>query len=73
MNIRFLEKDKVFVIDTESTSYVMGIAGEEGLLGHLYYGDKIDSSDAPFLWKAPEISLWYIAVLIMTLPPYTSS
>lgn len=54
VNIRFLEKDKVFVIDTESTSYVMGIAGEEGLLGHLYYGDKIDSSDAPFLWKATE-------------------
>ncbi|WP_026663109.1 alpha-galactosidase [Butyrivibrio proteoclasticus] len=54
MDIRFLEKEKVFVIDTENTSYVMGISGEEGLLGHLYYGDKIDSSDAAYLWKTVE-------------------
>ncbi len=54
MNIRFLEKEKVFVIDTKATSYVMGIAGDEGLLGHLYYGDKIDPNDAAFLWKAIE-------------------
>jgi alpha-galactosidase len=54
MNIRFLEKEKVFLIDTKATSYVMGIAGDEGLLGHLYYGDKIDPTDAAFLWKAIE-------------------
>lgn len=54
MDIRFLEKEKVFVIDTENTSYVMGISGEEGLLGHLYYGDKIDSSDVAYLWKTVE-------------------
>lgn len=54
MNIRFLEKEKVFVIDTKATSYVMGIAGDEGLLGHLYYGDKIDPNDAAFLWKTIE-------------------
>ncbi len=54
MDIRFLEKEKVFVIDTENTSYVMGISGEEGLLGHLYYGDKIDSADAAYLWKTIE-------------------
>ena len=54
MDIRFWEKEKIFVIDTENTSYVMGISGEEGLLGHLYYGDKIDSADAAYLWKIIE-------------------
>ncbi len=54
MDIRYLEKDRVFVIDTENSSYVMGIVDQEGFLGHLYYGDRIDIKDAPYLLKTIE-------------------
>ena len=54
MNITFLEKDRVFKIDTENTSYVMGIVDGEGFLGHLYYGDKLDDTDASYLLKTIE-------------------
>lgn len=54
MDIRFNEKDKMFVIETDSTSYVIAVLGEEGLLGHLYYGDKIQYEDAPYLLNIPQ-------------------
>jgi len=54
MDIRFNEKDKLFVIETDSTSYVIAVLGEEGLLGHLYYGDKIQYEDAPYLLNIPQ-------------------
>ena len=54
MDIRFNEKDRLFVIDTENTSYVIGILGQEGFLGHLYFGDKIEYEDAPYLYKFPQ-------------------
>lgn len=54
MDIRFNEKDKLFVIETDSTSYVIAVLGKEGLLGHLYYGDKIQYEDAPYLLNIPQ-------------------
>ena len=54
MNIRFDEENRLFVIDTENTSYIIGVLGEEGFLGHLYYGDKIEFEDAPYLYKLPQ-------------------
>ncbi len=54
MEINYLEKDRIFVIETENTSYIMGIVDEEGFLGHLYYGEKIDSNDAAYLLKTVE-------------------
>ncbi|MCR5771233.1 MAG: alpha-galactosidase [Butyrivibrio sp.] len=54
MNIRFNEKDRLFVIDTDNTSYVISAIGEEGLLGHLYYGDKIAYEDVPYLLTMPK-------------------
>ena len=35
---------RVFKLDTDNTSYVMGIT-EEGYLGNIYYGKKVDSTD----------------------------
>ncbi|SFC99548.1 alpha-galactosidase [Butyrivibrio sp. YAB3001] len=49
MDIRYIEKDRIFVIETDNTSYVMGIVDEEGFLGHFYYGDKIGSEDSSYL------------------------
>lgn len=43
MSITYFEKERVFKLDTPSTSYVIGIACEEGFVGHLYYGKRLDS------------------------------
>ncbi|MCR4903284.1 MAG: alpha-galactosidase, partial [Butyrivibrio sp.] len=54
MDIRYLEKERVFVLETVNTSYVLGIVDEEGFVSHLYYGDKIKAEDAPYLLKMVE-------------------
>ena len=41
MGIIFCEKEKLFKLDTPNTTYIIGLAGEEGFLGHAYYGRKI--------------------------------
>ena len=43
MNITFDEKHQLFSIDTESTSYVIGI-GDGRYLGHVYYGKKLEDT-----------------------------
>lgn len=53
MDIRYLEDNRIFVIETENTDYIMGIVDEEGFLGHLYYGDKI----------APEDSSYFLSII----------
>ena len=47
MAIIFNEKEKVFKLDTISSSYMMGIEGQLGHLVHLYYGKKIKGDAAP--------------------------
>jgi alpha-galactosidase len=37
MGIIYLEKEKLFKLDTPHTTYIIGIVGEEGFLGHAYY------------------------------------
>ena len=41
MNIRFDEQKQLFQINTEHTSYVIGIADGK-YVGHVYYGRKIE-------------------------------
>ncbi len=41
MGIIFCEKEKLFKLDTPKTSYIIGLVAEEGFLGHVYYGRKI--------------------------------
>ena len=42
MNININEKDRSFKIDTDNTSYIIGIADEEAFIGHVYYGSKVE-------------------------------
>ncbi len=42
MGIIFCEKEKLFKLDTPKTSYIIGLVTEEGFLGHVYYGRKIN-------------------------------
>ncbi|MCR4619043.1 MAG: alpha-galactosidase [Lachnospiraceae bacterium] len=42
MNITFNKENNTFKIDTENTSYIIGIVDEEAFIGHIYYGPKLD-------------------------------
>ncbi len=44
---------RVFKLDTDNTSYVMGIT-EEGYLGNIYYGKKVDSTDLMYVMRTGE-------------------
>lgn len=58
MSIRYDEVNRIFELDTRNTSYRIGIADDEGFVGHIYYGQKIRpqkcdqflrTQEAPFL------------------------
>ena len=42
MGITWQEEQKIFKLDTPGTTYLIGIVDEEGLLGHVYYGKRIE-------------------------------
>ncbi|MCM1191232.1 MAG: hypothetical protein NC389_02255 [Acetatifactor muris] len=41
MNILYDEQARIFKLDTTHTSYLIGLADEEGFIGHVYYGKTI--------------------------------
>lgn len=41
MGISYLEKQKLFKLDTPKTTYIIGIVDQEGFLGHVYYGKRL--------------------------------
>lgn len=51
--ITFDEKEKIFKIDTENTSYVMGIVDEKYLV-HIYYGKKLAGTHLAYLLDMDE-------------------
>lgn len=56
MSIRYDDVNRVFELDTDNTSYRIGIADDEGFVGHIYYGRKIRSQQCgQFLriWEGP--------------------
>ncbi len=54
MAIVYLEKEKLFWIDTKHTSYVLGIVDEEQFVSHVYYGKKIRRQDISYLTRTGE-------------------
>lgn len=54
MSITYFEKERVFKLDTENTSYVIGIVDEENYIGHVYYGKKLLSHDVAYLMRTQE-------------------
>ncbi len=54
MNIAYHAEAGVFKLDTEKTSYVIGLADEEGFIGHAYYGKKISDADVAYLMRTEE-------------------
>ena len=59
MSVTFNEEKKIFRLDTEKSTYVMGLS-PEGFLGHIYYGDRLFMEADNYLLRMEE-------------PPYTPS
>ncbi len=51
--IRFDEKNKVFLLDTENTSYGIAVV-DDRYVGHLYYGKKLRDTDIRYLLREDE-------------------
>lgn len=51
--IRFDEKNKVFLLDTENTSYGIAIV-EDRYIEHLYYGTRLEDTDIRYLLREDE-------------------
>ncbi len=54
MEVKYIEKSRLFKIDTDNTSYVIGVVDKEGFLGHAYYGAKIPDDDVSYLMRIYE-------------------
>ena len=59
MSVTFNEEKTIFRLDTEKSTYVMGVS-PEGFLGHIYYGDRLFMEADNYLLRMEE-------------PPYTPS
>ena len=59
MSVTFNEEKKIFRLDTEKSTYVMGVS-PEGFLEHIYYGDRLFMEADNYLLRMEE-------------PPYTPS
>ena len=54
MSIRFIEKHKVFKLDSKDTSYIIAIVDEEQFVGHVYFGNKIVDENVNYLLRIDE-------------------
>ena len=54
MAINYLEKEQLFWLDTQNTSYVIGIVDKEQFIGHVYYGKKLRKQNAAYLMRTEE-------------------
>ena len=54
MGIKFYEQERVFKLDTQSTSYLIGIVDEENFVGHIYYGKKLEDYNLKYLMRIEE-------------------
>ena len=62
MNISYLEKDRVFRLDTPDSTYMITLVDELGFPAHTYYGPSIPDGDMRYLLRLPP-----------DMPPFQSS
>lgn len=53
MAIRYYEEQRIFKLDTENTTYMIGLT-PEGYVGHVYYGGYVESAEAAYLLRTGE-------------------
>lgn len=54
MSIRYYEDEKVFKIDTPQSTYMIGIVDDEGFIGHVYYGRRLEDYHLNYLMRTKE-------------------
>ncbi|MDE7048701.1 alpha-galactosidase [Parablautia intestinalis] len=54
MGITYFEQERIFKLDTASTSYLIGIVDEENFPGHIYYGKRITDHRLGHLLRVEE-------------------
>ena len=54
MSIRYYEDERVFKIDTPGSTYMIGIVDEEGFIGHVYYGRRVEDYHLSHLMRTKE-------------------
>ena len=54
MGIVFNEDSLSFKLDTDNTSYVIGIADGEKFIGHCYYGARVSDADLTYMLRTAE-------------------
>lgn len=53
MAVRYYEEHKIFKLDTKNTTYMIGLT-PEGYVGHVYYGEYMESADGAYLLRTGE-------------------
>ena len=54
MSISYQEKERIFQLDTPGSSYILGLAEEEGFAGNIYYGRRLRKDDFRYLLRLKE-------------------
>lgn len=54
MGIQYDEKKKMFKLDTDNTTYLIGMS-EEGYVGHVYYGKRLQGFGGNYLLRTEEM------------------
>ena len=54
MKISYNEDSRVFKLDTERTSYCIGIVDDDNFVGHIYYGRKLTEDNLAYLMRTGE-------------------
>ncbi len=49
MGIQYFEDNRVFKLDTNKSTYLIHILGEENLVSHIYFGRKIESHEINYM------------------------
>lgn len=54
MAVQYYEKQRIFKLDTQHTSYIMAVVDKENFLGHVYYGGRLEDYDLTYLLRLGE-------------------
>ncbi len=54
MAVNYFDNDSIFKLDTDHTTYMIGLT-PEGYVGHVYYGDRLENVDGLYLLRTEEI------------------
>ncbi|HCW54670.1 MAG TPA: alpha-galactosidase [Clostridium sp.] len=54
MSIKYFEKNRVFKLDANNTTYMIAIVDKENFVGHVYYGKKVIDNNLNYLLRLNE-------------------